>query len=100
MKQHELCRFSTCALCKRRIGECRSPLFWRVRVERWGIRLDALRRLTGLEMMMGSPALAAVMGTDEDLAQPMIEPVTFAVCEECALNQRVSVCELGMEEAQ
>lgn len=89
MKAAELRKHVTCALCERPIGHSGMPLFWRVRVERFGVDLQAVRRQDGLGAFLGSNALASVMGPDEDLAAPVMEPVLLTVCEPCALEQRV-----------
>ena len=59
------------------------PLFWTLAVQRFGIDMQAVQRQHGLELMLGSPALAAVMGTDEDLAKPLMDKVDVILCEEC-----------------
>lgn len=70
------------------------PLFWRVTVERFGIDMQAVQRQHGLGMMLGNGAIAAIMGPDEDLAKPMMEPKTITVCEDCC-TKMTCVAELG-----
>ena len=89
MKEKELRKVVTCSLCGKKAPECGAPLFYRVRIERWGIDLGAVRRQSGLELMFGGTAGAAValaqaMGADEDMAKPVMEPVTITVCETCS----------------
>lgn len=98
IKQSELRKIATCALCEKKVGHDGNILFWRVEIRRYGIRADRVRRQTGLEMMMGSPALAAIMGPDEDLAEPVMEPRQVTVCEPCALNRAAPLAILGLEE--
>jgi len=98
MKEKELRAAADCGLCHEKIGKSRLPLFYRVRVERWGIKADAVQRKTGLEMMLGSPALASVMGPDEDMAVEVMEPVTLTVCESCAYEQEIIRCALDASE--
>lgn len=86
MKEAELRAAATCGLCRRKIGESGIPLFWRVRVERFGLDAQALRRQQGLGLMVGG-ALAAVMGPDEDLAKPVMSAVTLTVCEPCGTKE-------------
>jgi len=91
MKERELRQHATCSLCRQLIGHTGLPLFWTVRIERFGIDLKAIRRQTGLAMMLGSAELAMAMGPDEDLTQPMMNPVTLTVCETCAFDQSMPV---------
>lgn len=88
MKEKELRQFAVCGLCNRKIGATGLPLFYRVTVERFGIDLKAIQRQQGLTMMLGGHAeIAAAMGPDEELALPLMEPVRFAVCEDCSTKQ-------------
>lgn len=88
MKEHELVAVATCALCSEKIGKSRLPLFWRVTVQRFGIKLDAIRRREGLAMMLGgSQQLAYAMGPDEDMAVEVMEPIKITVCETCAVER-------------
>jgi hypothetical protein len=86
MKELELRRHSTCDLCDKPIGHTGLPLFWRLKVDRWGIDLAAARRQDGLAQFIGSTAIARVMGPDEDMAKPMMPPVTLTACETCAVE--------------
>lgn len=76
-------------MCGQKIGHARLPLFWRVRIERYGVKIDAVQRQTGLAMMLdGHAALAAVMGPDEDMAEKILSK-EITVCEDCAMRQTV-----------
>lgn len=87
MKERELRAAATCGLCGEKIGKSRLPLFWRVTIERWGIKRDAVMRQTGLEMVMGGHVgLAQALSPDEDLAVRVMDPVTITVCETCAVE--------------
>jgi len=85
MKEKELRDHAKCSRCGKGIGHTGLPFFWTVRAVRYGIDAGALRRQAGLEMMLGSPALAQVMGPDEDMAQPVMDR-SITLCEECALS--------------
>lgn len=98
MKERELREHSTCSLCSKPILHTGLPLFWRVTVERFGIDMAAMRRQTGLAMTLGSAPLAGVMGPDEDMAKPMMEPVKLTVCESCAVDRALPVAALGAKE--
>ncbi len=84
MKEAELRKHATCALCGNKVLAAGMPLFWRVTVERFGIDLRAIQRQQGLTMMLGgNAAIAAAMGPDEDLAMPIGDAETVTVCEAC-----------------
>lgn len=97
MKEKELRELATCSACNKPIGHTKLPLFWRVTVERFGLDHGALQRQQGLAMHMGNAALAAVMGPNEDLAKPVMEPVVLSLCETCALECRTPVGALALQ---
>ena len=95
MKEKELRRLATCSLCGQKIGHTGLPLFWVVRVERYGVALRAVERQQALGMFLGGAAIAMAMGPDEDVAQPVIEPITLSVCETCACEDNRPVAALA-----
>lgn len=95
MKERKLREHATCSLCKQKIGHTGLPLFWIVRIERHRIDMGAVRRQTGLAMMLGNAAIAEVMGPDEDMTTPAMEPATLTVCETCAVSRSMEVAALG-----
>lgn len=62
-------------------------VLYRVRVQQFGLDHRAIQRQHGLEMMLGSPALANVMGPNDDLAMALSEEVTKLVCGLCAAEK-------------
>ncbi len=97
MKEAELREVSTCSLCNKKIGASGMPFFWRVRVERYGLKMDALSRQQGLGMMLGGHGLLAqVMGPDEDIAEK-ISSIEITVCEDCS-TKHTCVAMLAEEE--
>jgi len=95
MKENELRKHAQCSICKKGIGHTGLPLFWTVKIERIGIKMDAVRRQDGLAMMLGGNSiLAQAMGADEDMTQTM-ESVELTVCETCAADEH-SIYELGL----
>ena len=97
MKETQLREIAKCALCGEKIGHAGVPLFWRVRIERWGLKMDALRRQQGLTMVVGGHAvLAGVMGPDEDMAEKIFT-MEITVCEICATNKRLPVMFMAEE---
>lgn len=94
MKEKELLKAAKCGICGKGIGESGLPFFYRIRLERWGVMADAVRRQMGLTMMLGSSQLAAVMGPDEDMAKAIMQPRELTVCEPCSMKRTV-VAELA-----
>lgn len=99
MKEAELAKHMHCDCCKKVVTHGGLPLFWVLTIERHGIKVDAVKRQMGLGMMLGSPALAQVMGPDEDMTVPMSEPRKFTLCEPCALEKPLLIGVLGLMEA-
>lgn len=92
MKEQELREHAVCSLCNHPIGTAGVPIFYRLKIDTFGLDLNALQRQQGLTMQLGGhAALAAAMGPDEDLAQPMGETATLTVCQHCAINARYPV---------
>jgi len=97
MREKELREAAECVLCKKGIGHTGLPLFWRVRIERYGLEVGALQRQSGLETFFGGHvALAQVMGADEEMAKKMSSK-EITLCETCAMSQ-VVIAALAMEE--
>lgn len=100
MKEKELRAHSTCSLCRKKIGECGLPFFFRLKVERFGVNLNAVRRQTGLAMMMGGNAiLAQAMGPDEDMTMPLMDPLVLVVCEKCSMERDMPIAALAEQES-
>jgi hypothetical protein len=85
MKENELRKHATCSRCGNKIGHTGLPLFWTLKVDRYGIDMDAVQRQSGLSMFLGNAALAGVMGPDEDMAKKMIDTQYITLCEDCAV---------------
>ncbi len=79
-----------CAKCGKGVMHTGLPLFWRVKIERFGIDKAAVDRRQGLETFYGGgqpgAALAGVMGPDEDIARPVMDEKMLILCENCALD--------------
>jgi len=96
MKEAELRMHATCGLCKKPIMNGGLPLFWRITIERFGIDVSAAKRQDGLAQLLGSSALANVMGTDADMASPVMEPTSISVCEPCAMEPAPAIAHMGL----
>lgn len=86
MKANEI---KKCLRCGNGVMHTGVPLFWKISVERFGIDLAAVRRHAGMEMLMGSPMLAQVMGLNEDIATPVMEKIEIVLCEKCAMDEQM-----------
>jgi hypothetical protein len=90
MREKELRQICVCSSCGKGVMHTQLPLFWTVTVNRYGIKTDAVRRQSGLEMMMGDCApLAQIMGPDEDMADKIMEEVNLTFCEECMMKHNL-----------
>jgi hypothetical protein len=95
LKQRELGRLvgKGCAWCGKREGMLQPvPFFWRLTVDRFGVDAQAVRRQHGLGVAIGSAALAAVMGPDEDMGRPLMATAQIVVCEPCMTGPLVKLC--------
>lgn len=87
MNQRELRELATCGLCGRKVLECGSPVFYTLELNQYSIDMNAIQRQAGLEMMLGSPALAAVMGPDQNFANKISGPHVVTVCNGCVFDK-------------
>jgi len=85
MKERELRKTANCVLCEKPFGHTGIPVFWRVKVERLGVDMKALRRQDGLATLIGNPMIAQVMGPDEEMTT-LLGKAEVTVCESCATN--------------
>lgn len=80
-----------CAMCRKGVMHGGAPMFFRLTVERFYIDAGAVVREHGMELMMGSPALAAVFSDGRALAKRVTLPGTLTVCLECAISKTMCV---------
>jgi hypothetical protein len=91
MKETELREHARCSRCCRLVMHTGLPLFWRMTVERFGVDLNATRRQDGLAQVLGSQALAGVMGPNEEMTTLLMGPVVLTLCEACAMNDSAAL---------
>ena len=60
--------------------------FHKIAFERMGVNLQAVRERTGLEMVMGSAALAEVFAPTADVANRIGDANVLILCEDCAMK--------------
>lgn len=90
MKQSD---FSKCRGCGRGMAADGELVFYRVTVEQFVLDYREMRRQAGFEMMMGSPAIAAAMGPDPDLAEKA-STTTVLICGKCCMDTSMPVVAL------
>ena len=96
MKRDEL---QKCICCGKGMMHNNDPFFYRMLLEYFAVDMKAVHRQAGLEQFTGSPAIASVMGPDEDIAKSISKTVTVFVCFTCSTSEQQSIA-LIHEEAQ
>lgn len=87
MKQRD---FSPCLICKKGVMHSGSLVFYRVKIEIFGIKLAEVEKQVGLELMLGrQAALAQALGPDNDLAE-CVSTILGLVCLDCFINTRAA----------
>jgi hypothetical protein len=84
IKEAELDRLGPCAICRKPLLGNGDVSFYRVQLTRAIFERRAIEKRVGLQMMIGSGAIARVLGPDEDLAVILDGPHEVAVHESCA----------------
>lgn len=75
-----------CVMCGEGVAHSNQIQFYRVTIESHVLDARAIQRETGLEMMLGHPAVAAVLSPDSHFSATLIDGnPTVLVCQECAL---------------
>jgi len=94
MKQRDLLK---CVCCRQGLMHDRAMTFFRIRLTRFILDMQAIRRQHGLEMSFEpAPMLASIMGPDPDLALPLDPGFEALICEGCAMKSTVwEVAESG-----
>ena len=95
MKETEIRKHSTCNLCKNKILKNGIPIFYVVKIQNYGLDLNAIQRQSGMATMMGHAGLAQVMGPNEDMASPITDEVIITVCSECYAEKDLCIAHLN-----
>ncbi len=88
-----------CALCGKGIAHAGIPLFYVLKIQRFGLNAQAINQQAGLEQYFGGGSqgavLANVMGADPDIAKPINENESEVwICEPCSTEDRTIVARL------
>jgi hypothetical protein len=99
MKEAELRTHSQCFVCDKKIGQLPIPIFNIIEIERFVLKIDAVKRQQGLAMQLGGNGiLASVMGPDEDMAQSMAKNKVM-VCDDCILSRMPELIDAVLQES-
>jgi hypothetical protein len=83
VKEEEVRKHIFCDRCGRRVAVNSKTSFYVVKIEKYELDTEALRRNAALvEMLGGSVSLARAMGPDEDMAKPVKEK-ELTLCGDC-----------------
>ena len=74
-----------CAHCGKGLGHANGIFFYRLTIQRMYIDYRAVREHHGLELITGSPAIANVFASDNELAKPVSEGLKVLICDDCAM---------------
>lgn len=89
MKQTDI---KKCAICNNGMMHKGIPHFYTVKIQSHILDLSACQRQTGLEMMLGGHAqLANIMGPDEVIAKSLSDEVNAWICQDCAIENLISI---------
>jgi len=86
MKERELAKHQVCSKCQGSIFQSGVPMFFRVTLEQFVLRVDQIKRQAGLAAFLGSGAVAQIMGPDEDMAELFYKAITLTICHRCSLE--------------
>jgi hypothetical protein len=92
MKEDELRKSAKCAACKKPFGASGAPFFYRVKIDQHIVDMAAVRRQSGLAMMLGSAPLAGVMGSNEDMTK-VVNSVEMTLCADCCTENPMTLME-------
>lgn len=92
MQVEELRKHAKCSICGNKIGKSGLPVFYTFKIVPYYIDGNAIQRHSGLEMMLGSPALAQVMCSGEDMANKG-ETIEGTICFGC-INKPIKINEI------
>lgn len=81
--------FQKCAKCDKGVMHDNNMTFFQVSITNMMINLNAVQRQHGLEMVIGNPMIANVMGTNEDMGVPIGDTETVLICFDCSLKVNI-----------
>jgi hypothetical protein len=89
-KAIDVSEIKPCALCKGGVVHSGNPMFYELTMSSVIVDADSVRRLQGLEMMMGgNAAVARALSPSNTVAHRLGEPTRHFICIDCALRESV-----------
>lgn len=86
-----------CARCKKGLGHSNNIEFYRLKMDRHMVDINAVQHIYGMEQMLGggndAAAIAAVMSPDIYISK-IIQEKELTICARCFYDPGFSVCEL------
>lgn len=77
-----------CGLCQQGIMHNQMPVFYVLRIQRFGVHLPGIQRTHGMEQFFGGNVqLARAMGADEVIAKSITPEGLIWICESCSTGR-------------
>lgn len=94
--------FKPCVMCGKGVMHTGIPLFYRVKVERFGILANEVQRTHAMEQFMGGHVAIARVFHDPELTQSVMPEISGLVCESCSVRPTMlaGLVEQLIEEAE
>jgi len=86
VKEKELRDVAECHVCNNKFGHTGVPIFYRAEIKAYQLNTESISRQSGFEQMMGSVALAQVMGANEDMAKEC-GSINVTICFNCMAQE-------------
>ena len=96
MNSDQLRKHAECSNCNNPIGNTGLPLFWTIKIERHGVKVDKVAQHDAIATILGgSQVLASAMGPNDNLTESMLGPIEITLCEHCAASD-INIMQLAM----
>ena len=77
-----------CALCGNGLARTGTPVFYEISIASCVVDVNVARQLHGMELMMGSLAVARAMAPSTAIAQ-RLQPSRHFICTSCATSRQI-----------
>ena len=82
-----------CIGCNKGVLHNQNIVCTRLRVAQMVADLRAITQERGLELMLGNPGLASIMGPNQDMLKEMPQAHDVLICQDCSLRMTVAEVE-------
>jgi len=93
VKPFDRSEIEPCVNCGRGIGHAGDIVFYEVLIGQVVVDMKSIRRQVGMEMVIGNPAIAAMM-SDTTRIGYRLPPSRMIVCQTCLLDEGLTVADL------